>query len=295
MATMLSGRVAEIMAEKKKKPVSIDAASCYDMLLSLYPDSRLANRLKCLHECDDKANKQLQLQLKIEEDHIQKIVDSIKCLDEVIDLHSPEELSLSYNGGNDCCVLLVLLDAYSRYFLLPDHPAYDLLSKLVTIYFHHPNTFPEVVEYLEECKSKFNLKLRIFDNGFRHGLAELKETTNVKAIFMGTRRTDPYSSHLTSLAPTDEGWPQFLRVLPILDWDYPDVWSFLLDLNIAYCPLYDKGFTSIGYTHDTEPNPALKTEDGTFLPAWSLLNGSVERHGRVKKSLPSSNSSPHSS
>jgi len=59
---------------------------------------------------------------------------------------------------------------------------------------------------------------------------------------MGTRRTDPYSSHLSSFAPTDEGWPQFVRVLPILDWDYPDVWSFLLDLNITYCPLYDKGY-----------------------------------------------------
>jgi len=63
-------------------------------------------------------------------------------------------------------------------------------------------------------------------------------------------------------------------------------------LSITSLLLFEHSFTSIGYTHDTEPNPALKTESGTFLPALSLLNGSVERHGRAnKKESPSSSSS----
>jgi hypothetical protein len=60
-------------------------------------------------------------------------------------------LSKSYNGGKDCNVLLVLLDCFSRFFLPSSHPSHDILSKICTIYFHHPNTFLEVIDFMEFC------------------------------------------------------------------------------------------------------------------------------------------------
>lgn len=50
-----------------------------------------------------------------------------------------------------------------------------------------------------------------------------------------------YIEKLTHFDMTDKGWPQFMRVQPIIDWSYKNVWDFLLTLRIPYCSLYDEG------------------------------------------------------
>ena len=60
-------------------------------------------------------------------------------------------------------------------------------------------------------------------------------------------------------------------------------------MNIPYCSLYDQGYTSLGGTTDTHPNPVLKAgsnaekqEDNgqTFRPAYELVEDNAERLGR---------------
>lgn len=51
---------------------------------------------------------------------------------------------------------------------------------------------------------------------------------------------------------------------------------YLVDL----CLLTAFRYTSIGSTHDTIPNPALKTGAG-FDPAYKLIDGTKERAGRL--------------
>ncbi len=52
-------------------------------------------------------------------------------------------------------------------------------------------------------------------------------------------------------------------------------------LDIPYCTLYDLGYTSLGGTTDTHPNPALKADGGNmFKPAYELVEDKAERLGR---------------
>ncbi|GAW09588.1 adenine nucleotide alpha hydrolases-like protein [Lentinula edodes] len=94
--------------------------------------------------------------------------------------------------------------------------------------------------------------------GMRQALEMYKaQLPHINGILIGTRRTDPHGDRISFRCPTDEGWPKFDRINPIINWSYADVWTFLRQLNIPYCKLYDEGYTSLGSTYNTFPNPAL--------------------------------------
>ncbi|KAI4134254.1 MAG: hypothetical protein L6R39_007860 [Caloplaca ligustica] len=100
----------------------------------------------------------------------------------------------------------------------------------------------------------------------------LQKHPEVEAIFVGTRRTDPHGGKLSAegFDMTDGGWPRFMRVHPVIEWHYAEVWA---------------GYTSLGGTNDTHPNPALRVlgERGEVLgyrPAYELEEDREERLGR---------------
>jgi FAD synthetase len=68
----------------------------------------------------------------------------------------------------------------------------------------------------------------------------------------------------------------------VLEWRYTEVWAFLRYLGVEYCVLYERGYTSLGGTNDTHPNPRLKVEgvEGVYRPAWMLEQEGEERAGR---------------
>lgn len=134
--------------------------------------------------------------------------------------HRLEEISISYNGGKDCLVLLIL-------FLcaLATHPA-PLPTRLQSVYIISPHPFTEVDDFVDESEADYSLVLARYAMPMKAAFAKyLEDEPRVKAIFVGTRRTDPHGQLLTHFDPTDQGWPAFMRVHPVIDWHYVEIWG----------------------------------------------------------------------
>ena len=138
---------------------------------------------------------------------------------------------------------------------------------------------------------RYEIRVQLYSSDFKREVGRLTSEEGVKAIVMGNRRTDPWSQDLQALTESSEGWPRFMRIFPILEWDYCSIWNFLRKLELPYCSLYDEGFTSIGERHNSRPNPRLmigEEEDNEgrnspekYRPAYELTDGNLERLSRI--------------
>ncbi|KAK9755573.1 hypothetical protein RND81_01G035600 [Saponaria officinalis] len=237
---------------------------------------------KAISDCDDRRLKT-------------KYNNAVYVIQRALALYNIEEVAFSFNGGKDSTVLLHLLRA--GYYLhmkeqinCDEDLTYSQCKFLIrTIYFDSPSAFPEINSFTYETASKYNLQMDIIRQDFKSGLEALLKTSPIRAIFLGVRIGDPTAVGQELFSPSSPGWPPFMRVNPILDWSYRDVWAFLLNSKVPYCSLYDQGYTSIGSIYDTVPNellcdnnpPGNKVE---YRPAYMLSDGRSERAGRVKKS-----------
>lgn len=194
-----------------------------------------------------------------------------------------EELCLAFNGGKDCTLILALMHA-----LLERNGHNFSASRLKLLYVLEHRPFPETEEFVQEVVRRLGgLELVKIPGSIQQALSELTATRpEVKAIFMGTRHTDPHSADLQEFSPTDGSWPRYMRLNCILDWSYSEVWLFLKLFKVPYCKLYDQGYTSLDGMEDTFPNPALLLMGGqtkSYLPAHTLKDEGLERAGRTSK------------
>lgn len=226
------------------------------------------------------------------------VKEAIQVIEDALDSYG-EHLALSFNGGKDCTVLLHIYAAVLR---KRRGQGQTSPSPIPTIYIPMPSPFPEMEAFIEQAAVEYGLDIfRVPCAEGSSGKKGMKEALTlyghvkpgVKAILIGIRRGDPFSDKLTHKDMTDKDWPEFMRIHPIINWTYSQVWRFLRALEVNYCSLYDQGYTSLGSTYDTYPNPALKVEpDGDnhshphcgaamFKPAYELQDGSLERCGRI--------------
>ncbi|EEQ90961.1 hypothetical protein RJZ56_004937 [Blastomyces dermatitidis] len=275
----------ELHEEHSHPPLSTVIANLHKQVTSFLSESHDASSILC----------KVQNQTRI----------SLSVMQEALNRFSLHELSLSYNGGKDCLVMLII-------FLASLHPlpTTETVSKdgkrtpprttIPAIYAqpHHP--FRSVEDFVASSSHTYHLSLVRYTTDppcstIRTVFASyLDHHPQIRAIFVGTRRTDPHGEKLTHFDRTDHGWPDFVRIHPVIDWHYAEIWAFIRHLGIEYCPLYDEGYTSLGGTNDTHPNPKLKIIDNKnsnddqssslpkprYRPAYELMDDDEERLGR---------------
>jgi len=249
------------------------------------------------------------------------ITQSIHDIEMSFRLYGQYNIISSYNGGKDAVVIFHLVRAVHAHYCQKqleeakakakkkgEQEEEYIISRPRVIYFQHNDEFPEVLSLLHDTVLEYDVDMIAFKEGvsFGDGLNYLVErnvnpsgSCNVMplsssttpfplAFVLGTRKNDPNAGSQGIYAPSSHYMPPFLRVNPILDWTYGNVWYFLRLFNLPYCCLYDEGYTSLGTVKDTLPCPALKKEnsDGNeeeYWPAYMLKDWDLERAGRIDK------------
>mmetsp|Transcript_13292 Transcript_13292/g.22444 ORF Transcript_13292/g.22444 Transcript_13292/m.22444 type:complete len:336 (+) Transcript_13292:139-1146(+) len=219
----------------------------------------------------------------------QKFEKALLCAEQALALYSAKGIAFSFNGGKDSTVVLHILRAAvaKRAAEAGSEEAGSAgpLEAITTFFFENNNEFPEVTSFTAEEARTYKLNCRVLKNDkpFIEGVQELIDDLNLKAFVMGTRRGDPNGAEQDAFCPSSPGWPLFMRVNPIIDWTYNEVWEFLRVTKSRYCSLYAEGYTSLGGVHNTAKNEALRRTDGTYAPAHELSDGNQERNGRSRK------------
>jgi len=209
----------------------------------------------------------------------EKFNKSVEIIEEALTRYKPEEICIGFNGGKDCTALLHLY--YCVAYKLDKARAENLLS----LFIKTDEPFEEISRFMKDTCNQYGLSKLTYQGSMKSQLTLMsREKPQIKSVIMGTRATDPRCHNLKPFAPTDGDWPPYVRVNPILNWTYHDIWTYLRSLQLPYCVLYDRGYTSLGAKDKTLRNSQLKyvTGDGVekYKPAYTLQQGGMERSGR---------------
>ncbi|KAJ3442898.1 fad synthase [Anaeramoeba flamelloides] len=212
-----------------------------------------------------------------------KIKESVRIVEEAVTRFGYKGLALSYNGGKDCLTILDLLHSIATGKTASRLTNPEKLKEIFVFYLHNEGDFEEMNQFVEKSLNRYGFQnyIKLTINSLKQGLINiLKNNPTRKGIILGTRFADLNGKKQPVFAPTDDNWPEAIRISPIMQWNYSDVWGYIQKNQVKYCVLYDKGFTSLGLKSLTKPNPLLKQKNGEFLPAWKLPENSSEREGR---------------
>lgn len=179
------------------------------------------------------------------EDLYKKVELAVECICKAFEEYGIDGTSISYNGGkdSDVCLQLWRLSLYiycERLGRLGEYQ--ENVDNTICIAFCCPDDFSEIDQHLKDTVKNIGSQLIRSNNKFKEGLTTIIEHFHTKAIILGVRRTDPQGATLQPHTQSTPDFPPFMRILPILDWTYGDIWEFLFAFSIPYCRLYTEGY-----------------------------------------------------
>ena len=211
-----------------------------------------------------------------------KILKSKLIIESVFEEFNTSNIAISFNGGKDNIVML------------------DLIKKTINNKYDMPmlfnvssdDEFDELKTFCCDIMKDNNYIIKQYYGDMKKAVYKLKsDYPSIKIIFMGIRKNDIIhkndiinSNNLPVFQVTDNNWPKYVRVYPILDMEYTEIWKYIKDNKLKYCKLYDQGYTSLGNKSKTFKNDKLMYyENGItkYKPAYDLTDEIYERTNRL--------------
>jgi phosphoadenosine phosphosulfate reductase len=140
--------------------------------------------------------------------------------------------------------------------------------------------FPETYETWRRIEQRYDVRIDVYRGDWIDRLWQRKveplerALSEVDAWITGLRRDQAASRAGTPKLAEDSGHPGKLKCAPLADWTEQDVWRYIVDNDVPYHPLHDRGYASIGCVHCTLPGGGRdgrwagtdKIECGLHLP-----------------------------
>ena len=150
--------------------------------------------------------------------------------------------------------------------------------------------FPETYETWRRIEEHYGIEIDVYRGEWIDGLWQRdpdaccgmrkvepleRALGEVRAWITGLRRDQSPTRASTPKLGPDEGHPGKFKCAPLADWSEKDVWRYIVENEVPYHPLHDRGYDSIGCTHCTAPGAGRagrwagtdKIECGLHLPS----------------------------
>jgi phosphoadenosine phosphosulfate reductase len=153
------------------------------------------------------------------------------------------------------------------------HLLADIAPDLPVVFVDTLHHFPETLRHVETVRARYGLNLRVYRPesdlaafeeiyGERLWERDLELYQRVSKVEPFRRATDPLDAWFTGRrrdqASTRASLPAVevgdkIRINPLAGWTRSDLWSFILENQLPYNSLHDRGYTSIGDAPLTSP------------------------------------------
>jgi len=171
----------------------------------------------------------------------------------------PSVAKASSFGAEDSVIIdmMVKINPKSRFFTLDtgrlDEETYDIMDELSKKYnINFEVLFPDSQEVEEMVRTKgINLFYDSVENrhlccGIRKVHPLRRMLKNLDGWISGIRRDQTSIRKDAKMLEIDEKYNGIVKINPLIDWTWDQVWDYIKKNNVPYHKLLDKGYTSIG-------------------------------------------------